>query len=58
MIQEAMKKDKYVIDNELEGTRLDKAVCILDNEISRVSVQRLIDEKAITVNRKRGEGFI
>lgn len=53
-----MKKDKYVIDNELEGTRLDKAVCILDNEISRVSVQRLIDEKAITVNRKRGEGFI
>ena len=45
------KKDKYVIDKELEGERLDKTICSLDKGISRVAVQRLINESAITVNR-------
>lgn len=52
LIQEVMKKDKYIIDKELEGIRLDKAICSLDKEVSRVAVQRLIEESKINVNRK------
>ena len=47
-----MTKSKYIINEELNGTRIDKAVPRLDNEISRVSVQRLIEEGKITVNGK------
>ena len=44
-------KLEYIISNELEGTRLDKCITILDKNISRMSVQRLLDEENITVNR-------
>lgn len=44
-----MKKE-YVIEND--GIRLDKAIADLDPDLSRVAVQKLIDEKKIFVNKK------
>lgn len=44
--------EEYVINEELDGLRLDKCVVTLDNEISRVTVQRLIEEEKIKVNGK------
>ncbi len=46
-------KKEYIIDEKLVGTRLDKCITILDSEISRVTVQRLIDEENIYVNGKK-----
>lgn len=46
---------EYVIEKFLSGTRLDKSITILDNDISRVSVQRLIDEANILVNGKKAK---
>ena len=43
---------EYIINEELNGIRLDKCVTILDNEISRVCAQRLIEEEKIKVNDK------
>ena len=43
----------YTINEELEGIRLDKAVTELDNDISRVAVQRLIENGNILVNNKK-----
>ena len=45
--------DKYVIESNLEGLRIDKATVELDKEISRVAVQRLIEEGNILVNDKK-----
>lgn len=36
-----------------DGERLDKAISKLDNELSRVAVQRLIEEEKIKVNGKK-----
>lgn len=47
-----MKNNEYIIDESLKGIRLDKCIVALDNEISRATVQRLIDEKNILVNDK------
>lgn len=47
-----MEKKDYKINEELAGIRLDKAVSMKDNSISRASVQRLIDEENILVNGK------
>lgn len=44
---------EYVIDEKLLGMRLDKCIVTLDNEISRVTAQRLIEEKNISVNGKK-----
>jgi len=44
--------EEYVINEELDGMRIDKCVVTLDNEISRVTVQRLIEEEKIKVNGK------
>lgn len=41
---------QYVIKDEESGNRLDKVVSILDNEISRTAVKRLIEEGKILVN--------
>lgn len=41
---------KYIVSDEESGNRLDKVISILDNEISRTAVKRLIDEKNILVN--------
>lgn len=43
---------EYIVDEKLEETRLDKCIVALDNEISRVTAQRLIDEANILVNEK------
>lgn len=47
-----MQNKKYLISEELVGTRLDKCINLLDNDISRMMVQRLLDEGNINVNRK------
>lgn len=46
-------KIEYNIDENLKGMRLDKCVVILDKDISRVTVQRLIEEENILVNGKK-----
>ncbi len=45
----------YVIEKNLSGTRLDKSITMIDNDISRVAVQRLIDEGNILVNGKKSK---
>ena len=47
-----MEKKDYKINDELVGERLDKAISIKDNNLSRAQVQRLIDENNILVNGK------
>ena len=44
---------EYKINQELVGVRLDKALSMKDNSISRVTIQRLIDEENILVNGKK-----
>lgn len=51
-------KTKYVIRQELKGIRLDKSITLLDEEISRMAVQRLLEEEKITVNRKSTKGIL
>lgn len=43
---------KYIIEEELKNVRLDKAVAILDKEISRSMIQKLLEEGKIKVNEK------
>lgn len=43
---------EYVVDDSTFGIRLDKCITVLDKEISRMAVQRLLDEGNILVNRK------
>ena len=53
LIREIMKKkNRYIVKEELNKTRLDKAVATMDKDVSRVLVQRLIDEGNLTVNGK------
>lgn len=42
---------QYIIEKE-ESTRLDKAIALLDNELSRARIQKLIEEQKIFVNGK------
>ena len=53
-----MSNDKYVIEEELRGMRLDKCITFLDKDISRMAVQRLLYEENIIVNRKNIKGII
>ena len=46
---------EYIINEEQKDIRLDKAVTELDKDISRVTVQRLIDEGNILVNSKKAK---
>lgn len=48
-----MDKKDYKIVEELVGLRLDKAVSIKDESLSRMAVQRLIEEEKILVNGKK-----
>lgn len=48
-----MNKKEYKISEDLVGIRLDKAISIKDKDLSRVAVQRLIDEENILVNGKK-----
>ena len=48
-----MNKEEYKINEDLVGIRLDKAISLKDKDLSRVAVQRLIDEENILVNGKK-----
>ena len=50
-----MDKKDYKIIEELVGLRLDKAVSIKDESLSRMAVQRLIEEENILVNGKKAK---
>lgn len=50
---EIVNMNEYIIDEKLSGTRLDKCATVLDKEISRMTVQRLIEEGNIIVNGKK-----
>ena len=45
-----MDKKEYKITEEFVGLRLDKAISMKDESISRAAVQRMIDEESILVN--------
>ena len=47
-----MEKKEYKISEEYVGLRLDKAISMKDTALSRVAVQRMIDEENILVNDK------
>ena len=47
-----MDKKEYKITEEFVGFRLDKAISMKDNSLSRMAVQRMIDEENILVNDK------
>lgn len=47
-----MDKKEYKISEEFVGLRLDKAISMKDSSLSRVAVQRMIDEENILVNGK------
>lgn len=50
-----MEEKSYKINEELIGIRLDKAISMKDESISRQAVQRLIDEENILVNGKKAK---
>ena len=43
---------KYVIDEKMKNIRLDKAVALLNQELSRSMIQKLLEEEKIKVNGK------
>ena len=43
---------QYKIDEELNNIRLDKAVAILDEDLSRAMIQKLLEQEKISVNEK------
>jgi len=45
--------EQYIIPQELNNIRLDKALSILNKDLSRVTIQRLIEEGKILVNDKQ-----
>ncbi|MBR3132826.1 MAG: RluA family pseudouridine synthase [Clostridia bacterium] len=47
-----MDVKKYVITDEFSGNRLDKVIILADDSFSRMAIQRLLDEKKISVNGK------
>jgi 23S rRNA pseudouridine1911/1915/1917 synthase len=44
---------QFIVDAENAGKRLDAYVALVDEDISRTAVQRLIDEEKILVNNKK-----
>ncbi len=44
--------DTYIVDEEKAGIRIDKAIGLIENTLSRVAIQRLLDEGNILVNGK------
>ena len=44
--------EKYIIENQQANIRIDKAIGMLDNTLSRMAIQRMIDEGNILVNDK------
>ncbi len=50
-----MEKKEYKINEELANLRLDKAISMKDKELSRMTVQRLIEKENILVNNKKAK---
>lgn len=48
-----MENKKYKINQELAGIRIDKAVSMRETDLSRATIQRLIEEEKILVNGKK-----
>ncbi len=48
-----MSLKKYLIDSELAQMRLDKAIAQKENDLSRATIQRLMEEEKILVNGKK-----
>ena len=48
-----MKKREYIINDEYVGMRLDKVLSLKDKNMSRVMIQRMIEENNILVNEKK-----
>ena len=48
-----MEVKKYIVEEKDAGVRLDKAISDKDSNLSRVAVQRLIDNEKILVNGKK-----
>ena len=46
-------KAEYITNNEFVGMRIDKAISEKDKELSRVAIQRMIDNENIKVNGKK-----
>ena len=44
--------DTYIVDEEKAGIRIDKAIGLIEDKLSRVAIQRLLDEGNILVNGK------
>lgn len=44
---------EYIINSETENERLDKVIAILDQELSRSMIQKMLDEGKILVNGKQ-----
>ena len=42
----------YKISEEFNNIRLDKVIAVLDKELSRAMIQKLLDQGKITVNGK------
>jgi RNA-binding protein YlmH len=53
-----MLKNEYIAKEELKSIRLDKVITDLDKELSRMAVQRLIEEGGIKVNRENRKSLI
>ena len=50
-----MEKKELEVDEEIVGQRLDKAISMKDEKLSRATVQRLIDEGNILVNGNKAK---
>ena len=44
---------KIIVENEEEGMRIDKFLAKIEEDLSRVAIQRLIEENKIQVNGKK-----
>lgn len=44
---------EYIVNEEVQNLRLDKAISILNTEISRTMIQKLLQEEKIFVNNKK-----
>lgn len=51
--EKEMENKTYIIEKELSGIRLDKAISQKETDLSRVTIQRLIEEAKILVNGKK-----
>lgn len=45
--------NRYIVKSENSNQRLDKIIAKLNNDLSRVTIQRLIEEEKILVNGKK-----